>query len=133
MGGAPRNPAPGNHLLVWIVKPSGCHCPDAFGGTTYRRMPTPLRSTSPFSAQKSSCLGASLEERKLGNCAGAGGRGTMRIRLPRRRRRDERRSYYKRTRRTLRLLVYGWEQGTSMTPRKKARGTKHDGNGLSTA
>ena len=23
MGGAPRNPAPGNHFLVWIVKPSG--------------------------------------------------------------------------------------------------------------
>ena len=32
MGGAPRNPAPRNHLLVWIVKPSGCHCTDAFGG-----------------------------------------------------------------------------------------------------
>ena len=28
MGGAPRNPAPRNHLLVWIVKPSGCHCTD---------------------------------------------------------------------------------------------------------
>ena len=26
MGGAPRNPAPRNHLLVRIVKPSGCHC-----------------------------------------------------------------------------------------------------------
>ena len=32
MGGAPRNPAPRNHLLVWIVKPSGCHCTDALGG-----------------------------------------------------------------------------------------------------
>ena len=28
MGGAPRNPAPRNHLFVWIVKPSGCHCTD---------------------------------------------------------------------------------------------------------
>ena len=31
VGGAPRNPAPRNHFLVWIVKPSGCHCTDAFG------------------------------------------------------------------------------------------------------
>ena len=28
MGGAPRNPAPRNHLLVGIAKPSGCHCTD---------------------------------------------------------------------------------------------------------
>ena len=28
VGGAPRNPAPRNHLLVWIVRPSGCHCTD---------------------------------------------------------------------------------------------------------
>ena len=49
MRGAPGNPAPRNHLLVWIVKPSGCHCTDAFGGKESRRMPTPLRSTSPFS------------------------------------------------------------------------------------
>ena len=28
MWGAPRNPAPRNHFLVWIVKPSGCHCTD---------------------------------------------------------------------------------------------------------
>ena len=28
MRGAPRNPAPRNHLLVGIVKPSGCHCTD---------------------------------------------------------------------------------------------------------
>ena len=49
MGGAPRNPAPRSHFLVWIVKPSGCHCTDAFGGKTYRRVPTRLRSTSPFS------------------------------------------------------------------------------------
>ena len=34
MGGAPRNPAPRNHFLVWIVKPSGCHCTDAFGEKT---------------------------------------------------------------------------------------------------
>ena len=26
--GAPRNPAPGNHFLVRIVKLSGCHCTD---------------------------------------------------------------------------------------------------------
>ena len=32
MGGDPRNPAPRNHLLVCIVKPSGCHCIDACGG-----------------------------------------------------------------------------------------------------
>ena len=49
MGGAARNPAPVNHLLVWIVKPSGCNCTDALGGKTYRRVPTPLRSTSPIS------------------------------------------------------------------------------------
>ena len=49
MGGAPRNPAPRNHLLVWTGKPSGCHCRDALGGKRYRRVPTPLRSTSPFS------------------------------------------------------------------------------------
>ena len=46
MGGAPRNPAPGNHLLVWILKPSGCHCTGPIGGETYRRVPTPLRSAS---------------------------------------------------------------------------------------
>ena len=28
MAGAPRNLAPRNHRLVWIVKPSGCHCTD---------------------------------------------------------------------------------------------------------
>ena len=49
MGGAPRNPPFRNHLLVWIVKPPGCHCTYAFGGKLYRRSPTPLRSTSPFS------------------------------------------------------------------------------------
>ena len=49
MGGAPRNPAPRNHFLVWIVKPSGCHCADAFDGKAYRRVPLPLRSPSPFS------------------------------------------------------------------------------------
>ena len=32
MGGAPRNPAPRKHFLAWIVKSSGCHCTDAFGG-----------------------------------------------------------------------------------------------------
>ena len=30
MGGAPRNPAPRNHFLAWIVKSPGCHCTDAF-------------------------------------------------------------------------------------------------------
>ena len=49
MGGAPRNPAPGNHLWVRIVEPPGCHGTDAFDGKEYRRVPTPLRSTSPFS------------------------------------------------------------------------------------
>ena len=34
MGDAPRNPAPRNHLLVGIAKPSGCHCTDALGRTT---------------------------------------------------------------------------------------------------
>ena len=28
MGGAPRNPAPRNHFLAWIVEPPGCHCTD---------------------------------------------------------------------------------------------------------
>ena len=28
MGGAPRNLAPKNHLLVWIVKTSACQCTD---------------------------------------------------------------------------------------------------------
>ena len=28
LGGAPRNPAHRNHLLAWIVKPSGCLCTD---------------------------------------------------------------------------------------------------------
>ena len=46
MGGAPRNPAPRKHFLVWIFKPSGCHCTDALGGKTYRRVPTPPRSCS---------------------------------------------------------------------------------------
>ena len=56
MGGAPRNPAPRNHFLVRIVKPSGCHCTDGHltsGVFTEvqkcRRVPTTLRSTCPFS------------------------------------------------------------------------------------
>ena len=48
-GGAPRNPAPRNYFLAWIVEPSGCQCTDALGGNKCRRAPTPLRSTSPFS------------------------------------------------------------------------------------
>ena len=35
--GAPRNPAPRNHFLVWIVQSPGCHCTDAFGGKQYRQ------------------------------------------------------------------------------------------------
>ena len=49
MGGIPGNPAPRNHFLVRIVKPSSCHSTDAFGGNKYRRVTTPLRSTSPVS------------------------------------------------------------------------------------
>ena len=49
LGGASRNPAPRNHFLVRIVKPSGSHCTDAYGGNKYPIVPTPLRSTSPFS------------------------------------------------------------------------------------
>ena len=37
MGGAPRNLAPRNHLLMWIVKQSGCHCTD--GHLTIRVFP----------------------------------------------------------------------------------------------
>ena len=56
IGGAPRSPAPRNHLLVWIFEPSGCHCTDGHLTSRvsprinkYRRLPTPLRSTSRFS------------------------------------------------------------------------------------
>ena len=59
-GGPPRNPAPRNHLLIWIVKTSGCHSTDAFCGKKYRREPTPLRSTSPFS--DSGALGESAAQ-----------------------------------------------------------------------
>ena len=48
MGGAPRN-----NSWAWMVKPSGCHCTDASGGKTYRRVPTPLRSTFPSSDRDS--------------------------------------------------------------------------------
>ena len=48
-GGAPRNPARRNHFWVWTVKSPGCRCTDAFGGKSYRRVPTLPRSTSPFS------------------------------------------------------------------------------------
>ena len=58
-GDALRNPAPGNHSLVRIVKPSGCHCTDGHLTSRasvriekYRRVPTPLRSTSPFSDER---------------------------------------------------------------------------------
>ena len=58
MRGAPGSPAAGNHFLVWIVKPSGCHCTDGHltsrvlteEQTTYRRVPNPLRSMSPFTS-----------------------------------------------------------------------------------
>ena len=49
MGGAPKNPAPRNHPSVRIVKSPGCRRTDAFGREECRRVPTPLRSTSPFS------------------------------------------------------------------------------------
>ena len=32
---------------MWIVKPSSCHCTDAFGGQIYRRVPTPLGALPP--------------------------------------------------------------------------------------
>ena len=51
MGGAPRNPAPRNHLLVWIVKPSGCHCTDAFDGKNVVECP-PLLGALPLSLTK---------------------------------------------------------------------------------
>ena len=35
-----------SHFLVWIVKPPGCHCTDAFGG---EQISQSFRSTSPFS------------------------------------------------------------------------------------
>ena len=35
MGDAPRSPAPRSHFLARSVKPSGFHCTDAFGGTSY--------------------------------------------------------------------------------------------------
>ena len=41
MGGAPRNPAPGNHFLMRSVKPSGCHCVGAFGGKKVSRSADP--------------------------------------------------------------------------------------------
>ena len=67
MGGAPRNPAPRNHLLVWIVKSSGCHCTNghltsrAFtedGSKDIVECRPPLRSTSPFSDGRLRALGA---------------------------------------------------------------------------
>ena len=54
MGGALGNPAPRNHFLAWIVKPSGCHCTD---GHLTSRVPTPLTSTSPFSDQTPNARG----------------------------------------------------------------------------
>ena len=41
IGGAPRNPAPRNHFLVWIVKSPGCHCTDALGGEECRKSAQP--------------------------------------------------------------------------------------------
>ena len=49
MGGAPRNPALRNHLLAWIVKPSGCHCKDALGGKTTIVECRPLLGALPLS------------------------------------------------------------------------------------
>ena len=64
MGGAPRNPAPRNHFLLGIAKPSGCHCTDALGGNKYRRVHTPLRSTSPFSGHQAEPW-QSLQQRRV--------------------------------------------------------------------
>ena len=75
MGGAPRNPAPRNHLLVWVVKPSGCHCTAAFSEHTYRRVPTPLRSTSPFSELRTSRSGSSHGRRARRQAARRGTEG----------------------------------------------------------
>ena len=47
MGGDPRNPAPRSHFSVWIVKPSGCHCTDAFGGRNIVEC-RPLSGALPF-------------------------------------------------------------------------------------
>ena len=49
MGGAPRNPAPRNHFLVWIVKPSGWNCTDALGGEKTIVEGRPLLGTLPLS------------------------------------------------------------------------------------
>ena len=48
-GRGSQESAPRNHFLVWIVKSPGCHSTDAFGGNKFRRVPTHLRITSPFS------------------------------------------------------------------------------------
>ena len=51
MGGAPRNPAPRNHLTIrlslhgWALDKQSFHS----GSNKYRRVQTHLRSTSPFS------------------------------------------------------------------------------------
>ena len=50
-GGAPRSPAPRNRFLVWTVKPSGCHCTDAFGGTSIVGC-RPLLGALPLALQK---------------------------------------------------------------------------------
>ena len=51
MAGAPRNPAPRNHFLVRIVKSYQAATAEMRLAETdiVRRVPTPLRSTSPFS------------------------------------------------------------------------------------
>ena len=68
MGGASMNPAPRNHFLVWMVKPSGCHC--TYGHLTsrasrrinkYRRVPTRLGTPPP-----SLKMGRTLSERIAG-------------------------------------------------------------------
>ena len=43
MGGARRNPAPRNHFWVWVVKPSGGHCTNAFGCGTSPFAPSDSR------------------------------------------------------------------------------------------
>ena len=51
MGGAPRNPAPRNHFSARIVKPSGCHCTDAFGARNIVECRHPL-GAHPLSLMK---------------------------------------------------------------------------------
>ena len=48
MGGAPRNPAPRNHFLIWMFKSPGCHCTVVFGEQNIVECP-PLLGALPIS------------------------------------------------------------------------------------